>query len=170
MQVLLVEDSPVYRKLIGDYLKDWGFTVQVAENGTKAWDFLQQQTAPKLALLDWVLPDIDGIELCHRIRQAGANREYVYVILLTGKDGRQNMLQAMQAGADDFLAKPFDAHELKARLMVGQRIVALQDELIAARESMRQAATHDCLTGLMNRSEALKFLANELERAKRSGT
>src|SRR5215467_11177211 len=138
MQVLLVEDSPVYRKLIGDYLKDWGFTVQVAENGTKAWDFLQQQTAPKLALLDWVLPDIDGIELCHRIRQAGANREYIYVILLTGKDGRQNMLQAMQAGADDFLAKPFDAHELKARLMVGQRIVTLQDELIAARESMRQ--------------------------------
>lgn len=170
MQILLVEDSPVYRKLIGDYLKDWGFSVQIAENGAKAWQFLQQQTAPKLALLDWVLPDLDGIELCSRIRQQGAHREYVYVILLTGKDGRQNMLQAMQAGADDFLAKPFDAHELKARLMVGQRIVTLQEELIAARESMRQAATHDCLTGLMNRSEALKFLANELERAKRSAT
>ena len=170
MQVLLVEDSPVYRKLIGDYLTEWGFSVQIAETGTKAWQFLQQQTAPKLALLDWVLPDLDGIELCRRIRQNGANREYIYVILLTGKDGRQNMLQAMQAGADDFLAKPFDAHELKARLMVGQRIITLQDELIAARESMRQAATHDCLTGLMNRSEALKFLANELERAKRSGT
>ncbi len=170
MQVLIVEDSPVYRKLIGDYLKDWGFTVQIAENGAKGWEFLQQQSAPKLALLDWVLPDLDGIELCHRIRQAGANREYVYVILLTGKDGRQNMLEAMQAGADDFLAKPFDAHELKARLMVGQRILTLQDELISARESMRQAATHDCLTGLMNRSEALNFLGSELERAKRGRT
>ena len=167
MQVLLVEDSPVYRKLIGDYLKEWGFSVQVAENGAKGWQFLQQQSAPKLVLLDWVLPDIDGIELCQRIRQAGASREYVYVILLTGKDGRQNMLEAMDAGADDFLAKPFDAHELKARLMVGQRILTLQDELIAARESMRQAATHDSLTGLMNRSETMTFLANELERSKR---
>ena len=170
MQVLLVEDSPVYRKLIGDYLKDWGFTVQVAENGTKGWQFLQEQTSPKLALLDWVLPDLDGIELCHRIRQSGANREYVYVILLTGKDGRHNMLKAMQAGADDYLAKPFDAHELKARLMVGQRILTLQEELIAARESMRQAATHDCLTGLMNRSEALGFLRSELERSQRGST
>jgi diguanylate cyclase (GGDEF)-like protein len=170
MQVLLVEDSAVYRKLIGDYLRDWGFSVQVAENGTKGWELLQQQSAPKLALLDWVLPDIDGIDLCQRIRQAGENREYVYIILLTGKDGRQNMLKAMQAGADDFLAKPFDAHELKARLKVGQRILTLQDDLIAARESMRRAATHDCLTGLMNRSETMNFLASELERAKRART
>jgi two-component system, cell cycle response regulator len=169
MQVLLVEDSPVYRKLIGDYLKDWGFTVQVAEDGSRGWQFLQAKNSPKLALLDWVLPDLDGIELCRRIRQAGGNGEYVYVILLTGKDGHRDMLKAMQAGADDYLAKPFDAHELKARLMVGQRILKLQEELIAARESMRQAATHDCLTGLMNRSAILAFLGNELERSTRRG-
>ena len=99
MQVLLVEDSPVYRKLIGDHLKDWGFTVQTVENGTKAWELLQQQNCPKLVLLDWVLPDLDGIELCKRIREAG-DCGYFYVILLTGKDGREDMLHAMQAGAD----------------------------------------------------------------------
>ena len=170
MQVLLVEDSPVYRKLIGDHLQDWGFTVQVAETGSKAWDLLQQQSCPKLVLLDWVLPDFDGIELCQRIRQAGAEREYAYIILLTGKDGREDMLRAMQAGADDHLAKPFDAHELRARLMVGQRILKLQEELIAARESMRVAATHDSLTGLLNRAEILTLLRNELERSRRGHT
>ena len=170
MQILVVEDSPVYRKLIGDYLHDWGFTAQFAENGAKAWELLQQQDTPKLVLLDWVLPDFDGIELCRRVRQAGSDREYTYIILLTGKEGRQNMLEAMQAGADDFLAKPFDAHELKAHIMVGQRILALQEELIAARESMRQAATHDSLTGLLNRAEILRFLHNELERSRRART
>ena len=113
-----------------------------------------------------MLPDFDGIELCKRIREAG-DCEYFYVILLTGKDGREDMLHAMQAGADDHLAKPFDAHELRARLMVGQRILKLQEELIAVRESMRVAATHDSLTGLMNRAETLTFLRNELERARR---
>src|SRR3977135_185986 len=109
------------------------------------------QNSPKLVLLDWVLPDVDGIELCRRIRQAGASSPHVYVILLTGKDGQRNMLNAMQAGGDDHLEKPFDESELKARLLVGKRILDLQEELIAARESMRHGATHDSLTGVLNR-------------------
>lgn len=167
MQVLLVEDSPVYRKLVSDCLLDWGFSLKVAENGSQAWDLLQQPDSPKLVLLDWVLPDFDGVELCRRIRQAGSTREYIYFILLTGKDTKEDMLKAMQAGADDYLIKPFDELELKARLLVGQRILKLQDELIAARESMRHAATHDSLTGLMNRAETLEFLNRELARAQR---
>jgi diguanylate cyclase (GGDEF)-like protein len=167
MQVLLVEDSPIYRKLVANCLLDWGFTLKMAETGSQAWDLLRQPDTPKLVLLDWVLPDFDGIELCRRIRQEGSSREYIYFILLTGKNAKEDMLKAMEAGADDYLIKPFDELELKARLMVGQRILKLQEELIAARESMRHAATHDCLTGLMNRAATLEFLHFELARSQR---
>jgi len=167
MQTLVVEDSAVYRKLIGDHLRSWGFGVTLAECGSEAWRILQQSDSPKLVLLDWVLPDLDGIELCHRIRQAGSTGPYVYVILLTSNDARQNMLDAMQAGADDYLVKPFDEMQLKARLLVGKRILDLQDELVSARESMRHAATHDGLTGLMNRTEIIGTLHRELERSRR---
>lgn len=167
MQALVVDDSAVYRKLIGDHLRSWGFDVTLAESGSEAWEILEQPDAPKLVLLDWVLPDLDGIELCQRIRQAGSCGRYVYAILLTSKEGRQNMLDAMKAGADDYLAKPFDEMELKARLLVGKRILDLQEELVSARESMRHAAIHDSLTGLMNRGEILEMLQRELERGRR---
>lgn len=167
MQVLVVDDSAVYRKLIGDHLRSWGFDVTLAETGAEAWRILEQPEAPKLVLLDWVLPDLEGTELCQRIRKAGATGSYIYVILLTGKQGRENMLDAMRAGADDYLVKPFDASELKARLLVGERILNLQEELVAARESMRDAATHDSLTRLLNRGEIFKMLEKELERSRR---
>ena len=167
MQALVVDDSAVYRKLIGDHLRNWGFSVTLAETGSAAWEILQQPDAPKLALLDWVLPDLDGVELCRRIRKAGSSGSYVYVILLTSKEGRQNMLEAMQAGADDYLVKPFDEMELKARLLVGKRILDLQEALVSARDSMRHAATHDNLTGLLNRGEIVGMLDRELERARR---
>jgi two-component system cell cycle response regulator len=167
MQALVVDDSAVYRKLIGDHLRSWGFGVTLAETGSEAWQILEKPDAPKLALLDWVMPDLDGIELCHRIRKAGSSGPYVYVILLTSNEGRQNMLDALQAGADDYLVKPFDELELKARLLVGKRILDLQEELVSARESMRHAATHDSLTGLMNRGEIVGMLQREFERARR---
>jgi two-component system, cell cycle response regulator len=167
-QVLVVEDSVIYRKLIGDHLRNWGFDFTVAKNGTEALQILGQPGTPKLVLLDWVLPDLDGIEICQRVRHAGAEGRYVYIILLTGKEGREHMLDAMKAGADDFLPKPFDEMELKARMLVGKRIVDLQEELVSARESMRHAATHDGLTGLTNRCEILDMLERELERARRA--
>lgn len=168
MQALVVDDSAIYRKLIGDHLRSWGFGVTLAETGAEGWSILRQPDTPRLVLLDWVLPDIDGIELCQRIRQAGeSSGSYTYVILLTSKEGRQNMLEAMEAGSDDYLVKPFDEMELKAHLLVGKRILDLQEELVAARESMRHAATHDSLTGLMNRGEIIAMLKRELERARR---
>ena len=170
MQALVVDDSAVYRKLIGDHLRGWGFGVTLAETGSEAWRILELPDAPKLVLLDWVLPDLDGIELCKRIRQAGLSGPYVYVILLTSKEGRQNMLEAMQAGADDYLVKPFNEMEMKARLLVGKRILDLQEELVSARESMRHAATHDSLTGLLNRGEIIAMFQRELERARREHT
>jgi two-component system cell cycle response regulator len=167
MQALVVDDSAIYRKLIGDHLRSWNFGVTLATTGSEAWQILEQPNSPKLVLLDWVLPDLDGIELCQRIRQAGSCGHYVYVILLTSKEGRQNMLDAMQAGADDYLVKPFNELELKARLLVGKRILDLQEELVSARETMRHAATHDNLTGLMNRGEIVEMLERELERSRR---
>src|SRR5580704_19426368 len=115
MQALVVDDSAVYRKLIGDHLRSWGFGVTLAKTGCEAWGILEQAEAPKLVLLDWVLPDLEGPELCQRIRQAASIGSYVYIILLTGKEGQRNMLDALEAGADDYLAKPFDELELKAR-------------------------------------------------------
>ena len=167
MRVLIAEDSPVYRTLITKCLHDWGFEAVLAHDGAEAWQILQQPTCPTLAMLDWILPDIDGIELCRRIRQKGSSSHYVYVILQTAKQGRENLLKGMEAGADDYLVKPFDELELKARLLVGKRIVNLQNDLVLARESMRHAATHDPLTGLLNRAEVLRLLERELARAKR---
>ncbi|HEV7513678.1 MAG TPA: response regulator, partial [Candidatus Acidoferrum sp.] len=167
MQALVVDDSAVYRKLIGDHLRSWGFGVTLAADGAEAKRILDQPDTPKLVLLDWVLPDIDGTELCKRIREAGSPDTYTYVILLTGRDGRQNMLDAMQAGADDYLVKPFDELQLKARLLVGKRILDLHQQLLSARESMRHAATHDSLTSLMNRGEIVSMLERELERGHR---
>jgi two-component system, cell cycle response regulator len=169
LKILIVEDSSVYRALLTSHLQEWGFDFIVAKDGSQAWTLLQRQDCPKLVLLDWVLPEIDGVELCRRIRTAGAGNSYSYVILLTGKDGKADLLEAMQAGADDYLVKPFDQMELKARLLVGKRIVSMHEELVSARESMRYAATHDSLTGLMNRGETLDFFGREFERARRSG-
>ncbi len=168
MQTLVVEDSPVYRQILASHLEEWGFPFTMAKDGSEAWTILQRPDSPRLVLLDWVLPDIDGVELCRRIRLASSAASYSYVVILTGKDDRKDMLEAMQAGADDYLVKPFDQLGLRARLLVGMRIVELYKQLTSARESMRYAATHDSLTGLMNRGETLDFLNRELERAKRS--
>jgi diguanylate cyclase (GGDEF)-like protein len=167
MRVLVAEDSVIYQRLVGNCLSDWGFSPIMAKDGTEAWQVLRLPDAPKLVLLDWVLPGLDGIELCRRIRQASSEGCYSYIIVLTGKSGQKEMLEAMQAGADDYIVKPFDEPALRARLSVGKRILDLQDELVSARESMRHAATHDGLTGILNRRELMEALARELERAKR---
>jgi len=167
MKILLAEDSPVYRHLISGHLKEWGFDVQIANDGAVAWELLQAPDAPKLALLDWVLPKIEGIELCRRIRKAQAHSEYTYVVLLTSKDGKDELVAGMRAGADDYLIKPFHPPELEARLLGGKRILDLQRELVAARESLRVAATYDFLTGLLNRGEIVAWLDRELVRGGR---
>jgi diguanylate cyclase (GGDEF)-like protein len=160
MRILLVEDSAIERQQVSAHLKDLGLDLVVAENGTHAWEVLRGQDAPTLALLDWVLPGLDGIELCRRIRTLGSNGTYIYTVMLTAKDRKKNLLTAMDAGADDYLAKPVDLSELKARILVGKRILDLQ-------QSLRSAATHDFLTGLLNRAEILASLERELSRSGR---
>ncbi len=167
MRILVAEDSKVYRHLITKCLKEWEFNYVVAEDGPAALELLESAWNPTLAILDWVLPGISGLELCQRIRARGQNEQYVYTIVLTAKNQRDDLLAAMEAGADDYLPKPFDPLELKARLLAGRRIVLLQRELIATRESLRFAATHDSLTGLLSRGEVISVLRCEIARGRR---
>jgi diguanylate cyclase (GGDEF)-like protein len=165
-RVLIADDDVLYRKILQNWLEKWGYQVAVAENGARAWTILQQEHPPELLILDWVMPEIDGTELCRRVR-ARQGTLYEYILLVTAKDERQDVIKGLEAGADDYLTKPFDKSELRARLRVGKRILTLQHDLIRARENMRFHATHDALTGIWNRGTVLESLHRELERAAR---
>ncbi len=166
-RVLIADDDVLYRKILQSWLEEWGYQVAVAENGARAWTILQQEHPPELLILDWVMPEVDGTELCRRVR-ARKGTLYEYILLVTGKNERQDVIKGLEAGADDYLTKPFDKNELRARLKVGKRILTLQHDLIRARENMRFHATHDALTGIWNRVTILESLHRELERASRS--
>jgi len=166
-RVLVIDDSPVYRRLMAGPLSEWGFEVQVAESAAEGWKILEQPDSPSLVLLDWIMPGMDGVELCRKLRAERSPDLSVYLILVTSKENPTDLLKAMEAGVDDYLVKPFDEPELKTRLQVGQRIVSLQRELLEARESMRHASIYDGLTGLLNRQEIVEFLRRELVRSAR---
>jgi len=165
--VLIAEDDPMFRKILTVWLGRWGYRVLVTKDGTEAWNRLQQGDAPELVVLDWVMPGIDGPELCRKIRGM-SNAPYQYILLVTAKNDSQDVVTGLEAGADDYLTKPFDQNELRARLRVGKRILALQTDLIESREKLRFQATHDGLTGVWNRTEVLEMLGREMERANRS--
>lgn len=158
----MVEDSAIDRRKVAGYLKDWGLDHVIVGTGTEAAEILAQPDPPTMALLDWVLPGIDGIELCRRIRALGVNGTYIYTVMLTTKNRKQDLLTAMEAGADDYLSKPVNADELRARIQVGKRILDLQ-------QSLKFAASHDVLTGLMNRGEILEAVQKEFSRSGREG-
>jgi len=166
-RVLFAEDSATYQKMVGTCMRKWGFDVISVRDGEEAWQILQDPKAPRLLLLDWMLPGIEGVDLCRRIRQAESDGLYSYIIVLTAKHKERDLLQAMDAGVDDYISKPFREFELRARLLVGKRILDLTEQLIAARESMRQAATIDALTGIMNRRAIMDSLVRELNRGRR---
>ncbi|HEY1342966.1 MAG TPA: diguanylate cyclase [Bryobacteraceae bacterium] len=166
MRILIADDSIVSRHLLDATLRKWGYEVIVASDGIEAWNELQKETSPSLAILDWVMPGLTGPEVCHLVRQR--NREqYTYVLLLTSKSLKEDLIEGMEAGADDYITKPFDHHELQARLRAGIRVVELQAELLAAREALREQATKDFLTRIWNRSSILEILDRELARAAR---
>jgi diguanylate cyclase (GGDEF)-like protein len=162
MKILLVEDSAIDRRKVATCLKDWGLDYVVVESGLEAAKILEQPDPPSMALLDWVLPGVDGIELCRKIRKIGTQGAYIYTVMLTSKNRRQDLLTAIEAGADDYLAKPVNASELRARILVGKRILDLQ-------QSLKFAATHDVLTDVINRSEILAALEREFSRSGREG-
>jgi diguanylate cyclase (GGDEF)-like protein len=165
---LVADDNLVIRRSILALLVKWGYDPIVATNGDEAWEILQRTDSPRLALLDWMMPGMDGLTLCKSVRTLSA-LPYTYVILLTGKDSKEDMVSGLEAGADDYLTKPFDRYELEARLRTGERILGLQQELIAARDALKEQATHDQLTGLWNHGATMDILRNELSRGDRQG-
>jgi two-component system, cell cycle response regulator len=159
MKILLVEDSYIERRKLGAYLTDWGLEYQSVGSGTEAVKLLEGPTPPDLVLLDWLLPGLDGIDILRRIRKL-TQGTYIYTVMLTAKTHKKDRTTAMEAGADDYLAKPIDPTDLRSRIMVGKRILELQ-------QSLRFAATHDFLTNLLNRSEVLAALEREIARGGR---
>jgi diguanylate cyclase (GGDEF)-like protein len=169
LKVLIAEDNPGFRQALEKMLAKWGYDVVAAANGLEAWEILSKPDCPRLAILDWMMPDLDGVEVCRRLREQ--NREpYVYVLLLTAKDTAEELVEGMEAGADDYLRKPVNTHELRVRLRAGRRIIDLQEELIATRELLRRQATRDPLTDLWNRNAMFDILTRELKRARRESS
>lgn len=166
MKVLIADDNATSRIMLRGALQQWGYEVVVAENGAQAWDILADPAAPPLAILDWVMPHMTGPEVCRRVRDT--HREpYTYILLLTSKHTKDETVEGMEAGADDYVVKPFDRHELQVRLRAGKRIIDLQMELLRAREELRERANKDLLTMLPNRSAISATLEQELARCHR---
>lgn len=128
MKILIAEDDLVSRTMLSRLLTSWGHEVVVTVDGRAAWDALQKDDAPKVAILDWMMPDVDGVEVCRR-NHALARQEPTYVILLTAKDRTEDLVAGLESGANDYLIKPFDRRELQARLRVAERVVSLQHEV-----------------------------------------
>lgn len=169
MKVLIAEDNPIFQAMLKRLLTRWEYEIVSALDGNEAWSILQGDDPPQLAILDWMMPGMDGVEVCRRVR--GAGREpYTYIILLTARTQAEDLVEGMDAGADDYLTKPFNAHELRVRLRAGRRILDLQQELVKAREALREQACHDGLTGLFNRITILEMLQNEIGRSRREKT
>jgi diguanylate cyclase (GGDEF)-like protein len=168
VRILVADDDRVSRRLLELKLVQWGFEVVEVADGTEAWNALRAPDGPRLAILDWMMPGLDGIEVCRRVRERAV--PYIYVVIITAKDRKEDIVAALEAGADDFLTKPFDAFELKARLRTGSRILELQESLLEAQDALRYEATHDGLTGVANRATIMDLLRREMDRADREGT
>lgn len=169
MRILIADDDPVSCRLLDGLLRKWGYQVIVARNGTEAWEMLQADQAPRIALLDWMMPGLDGLEICRRVR-ARSSQAYVYVMLLTANDKVGNLVEGLESGADDYLTKPFHPQELRARLRVGLRMLDLESGLVEARENLRFKASHDALTSIWNRGAIIELLERELSRSRRDGS
>ena len=168
MRILIAEDDPVSRRLLEATLTRWDYEVVVACDGASAAEHLERDDAPSLALLDLIMPGLNGDQVCRRVRERVRER-YIYLLLLTAKSHKSDLIHGLNAGADDYLVKPVDPMELKARLNTGRRILGLQEQLIAAREEMRRQAMRDSLTGAWNHAAILDILRREIARSEREG-
>jgi two-component system cell cycle response regulator len=167
MKILIAEDDPTSQLMLVAIVSEWGYEPLPVADGAQALSVLQTDDAPRLLLLDWEMPEIDGLALCKIIREEETSNP-PYIILLTGRSDTEDIVTGLKVGANDYISKPFDNAELKARLQVGKRMLGLQDELNRAKEAMAFQANHDELTELMNRRAVMKAMANEIERSKRN--
>lgn len=159
MKVLIVEDDPVSRRLLEVFLGKWGYEVKSTHNGIEAWESLHKPDAPSLVISDWMMPGMDGLELCRKIRDM-ERPEYTYFIIITAKEKVEDVIEGLEAGADDYLVKPFDQEELKYRIKIGERIIELEHRIL-------QLATIDSLTGVLNRRAFMERIEVEVHRSNR---
>lgn len=159
MDILLVDDDPTTRLALCAAAEDWGFTPLVASSGAEALATLNRENPPHLLIIDWSMPGMSGLELCTTIRQR-SDGQFFYILMLTGKEGNEAVVEAMESGADDFLSKPFDPRVLKVRLAAGSRIVRLE-------QSLNQLASRDALTQCWNRRMIDELLSTAVAEAKR---
>jgi two-component system cell cycle response regulator len=167
MRVLVADDCPIMRLRLKKHLTEWGFQPVLVNDGKQALDALSAKFAPRLAVLDWMMPIMDGPTVTRHIRKQEFG-PYTYVVMLTARTEADDLISAFAAGIDDFLTKPFNAEELRQRLRAGQRILNLHDKLNQTLETLKFQATHDALTGIWNRSATLDALERELGRAGRN--
>ncbi len=160
MRILIADDDEVSLLWLEHLLTSWDYEVMTLNNGLKAFAALTRQTEPVLAIIDWMMPGLDGIDICRRIKKDPRFR-FHYLIMLTGKSDTKDIVEALQEGADDFIVKPFKPEELQVRLRAGARIIELQQELV-------KKASHDELTGILNRRMLSEMADRELDRAWRS--
>ncbi len=162
MKVLIAEDNLVSRRMLETFLRKWGYDIVITTNGREAWEVLQEPEAPNLVISDWMMPDLDGLELCRRIREI-ERAEYIYFIILTSKGKKEDVVAGLEAGADDYLIKPFNQDELKYRVRIGERIIELE------RRILRLAST-DSLTGVLNRRAFMERMEQEINRSFRENS
>jgi two-component system cell cycle response regulator len=161
MKILIAEDERVSRLYLADALQDWGYEVVAVADGDSACEILRRPDAPMLAIIDWSMPGMDGVDVCRVIRDTVKDR-YVYLIILTSRSETRDIVEAMNAGADDFIRKPFDLDEMRVRVRAGRRVAELEREL-------RMTAARDALTGLYNRGAIFDILRKEMARQEREG-
>jgi len=166
MKVLIADDSATSRAMLRAALVRWGYEVVMAENGAEAWDILAKPDAPPMAILDWVMPYLTGPEVCGKVRET-RREPYTYILLLTSKNSKDETIEGLEAGADDYIVKPFNQQELSVRLRAGKRIIDLQLSLMEAREELREKASKDLLTMLPNRAAIVGTLEQEVSRCHR---
>ncbi len=166
--MLVAEDDAVSRYRLQVALRSWGYEVTTVTNGREAIAEIARADGPSLAIVDWSMPEADGLEVCRAIRRLPDTR-YVYAVLVTAHDQDEDVITGFDAGADDYVTKPFNTKELRARVRSGARIVQLQHQLIAARDELHRKAMHDPLTGLLTRGAFFELCDFEFNRAKRSG-
>lgn len=141
MRILIAEDDATSRRLLESTLARCGYEVIAASDGSEAWDLLQQPDPPRLAILDWMMPGRDGIDICRELRRE-SRPFYVYVLLVTTKTRTEDIVFGLEAGADDYLTKPYDPHELRCRVKSGERLLGLEGALARKVQELQEALSH----------------------------
>ncbi len=184
--ILIAEDDPAYYTVLDGMVKRWGYDTVWAKNGKEALEILKKPDSPQLAILDWMLPGLEGVEVCRILKESFADElkkflnfsfeendkyrpKYIYTIILTAKSEPEDLVYALEKGADDYIVKPFNAPELQARIRMGFRVIELYNQFISAQMKLKKLATCDYLTGVFNRMAILQRVQEEIYKCNRDG-